>query len=52
MRLAGLFNLSDHLKRLSAFGGPIEELARIVNFEVFRLALVEALAYGDGAKDG
>jgi hypothetical protein len=26
MRQAGLFGLSDHLKRLSAFGDPLEEL--------------------------
>lgn len=52
MRQAGLFRLSDHLKRLSAFGDPLEELARIVNFEVFRPALVVALACGDGAKGG
>lgn len=52
MRQAGLFGLSDHLKRLSAFGDPLEELSRIVDFEVFRPALVEALAYGDGAKGG
>ena len=52
MRQAGLFGLSDHLKRLSAFGDPLEELVRIVDFEVFRPALVEALAYGDGAKGG
>jgi hypothetical protein len=44
MRQAGLFGLSDHLKRFSAFGDPLEELARIVDFEVFRPALVAALA--------
>ena len=52
MRQAGLFGLSDHLKRLSAFGDPLEELARIVDFEVFRPALVAALAYSDGARGG
>ncbi len=52
MRQAGLFGLSDHLKRLSAYGDPLEELVRIVDFEVFRPALVAALAYGDGAKGG
>jgi hypothetical protein len=26
MRQAGLFGLSDHLKRLSAYGDPLEEL--------------------------
>jgi hypothetical protein len=36
MRQAGLFGLSDHLKRLSAHGDPLEELGRIVDFEAFR----------------
>ncbi|TWH89487.1 IS5 family transposase [Sphingobium wenxiniae] len=52
MRQSGLFGLSDHLKRLSAHGDPLEELSRIVDFEVFRSTLVAALAYGDGSKGG
>ena len=52
MRQAGLFGLSDHLKRLSAYGDPLEELGRIVDFEAFRPVLSAALAYGDGAKGG
>jgi IS5 family transposase len=52
MRQAGLFGLSDHLKRLSAHGDPLEELSRIIDFEVFRPTLVAALAYGNGAKGG
>ncbi|MFC4595499.1 hypothetical protein [Sphingobium tyrosinilyticum] len=40
MRQAGLFGLSDHLKRLSARGDPLEELGRIVDFEAFRPVLV------------
>lgn len=52
MRHGGLFGLSDHLKRLSADGDPLEELGRIVDFEVFRPTLAAALAYGDGAKGG
>ena len=52
MRQAGLFGLSDHLKRLSAHGDPLEELGRIVDFEAFRPVLDAALAYGDGAKGG
>jgi hypothetical protein len=52
MRQAGLFGLSDHLKRLSAHGDPLEELSRIIHFEVFRPTRVAALAYGDGAKGG
>jgi IS5 family transposase len=52
MRQAGLFGLSDHLKRLSAHGDPLEELGRVVDFEAFRPILATALAYGDGAKGG
>src|SRR5665213_2009173 len=52
MKQAGLFGLSDHLKRLSANGDPLEELVRIVDFEGFRPILTNALAYSDGAKGG
>ena len=52
MRQAGLFGLSEHLKRLSAHGDPLEELGRIIDFEAFRPVLLSALAYGDGAKGG
>lgn len=52
MKQAGLFGLSDHLKRLSAHGDPLEELVRIVDFEGFRLILDGALAYSNGAKGG
>jgi IS5 family transposase len=41
MRQAGFFGLSDHLKWLLAFGDPLEELARVVEFEVFRLRLFD-----------
>lgn len=52
MRQAGLFGLSDHLKRLSAHGDPLEDLSRLIDFEGFRPTLVAALAYGDGARGG
>ena len=52
MRQAGLFGLSDHLKRLSAHGDPLEELSRIVDFETFRPTLGAALSYGVGVKGG
>jgi transposase, IS5 family len=32
MRQAGLFGLSEHLKRLSAHGDRLEELGRIIGF--------------------
>lgn len=52
MRQAGLFGLSDHLKRLSVYGDPLEELERIIDFEAFRPTLTAALAYADGTKGG
>jgi transposase len=52
MRQAGLFGLSDQLKRLSDCGDPLETISRVVDFEVFRPTLEKALAYGDGAKGG
>ena len=52
MRQWGLFGLSDPMKRLSADGDPLEVLARVVDFEVFRPTLVAALAYSDGARGG
>ena len=52
MRQAGLFGLSDQLKRLSDCGDPLETMSRVVDFEVFRPALDKALAYGDGAQGG
>ena len=33
MRQSGLFGLSDHMKRLSAEGDPLEALSRVVDFE-------------------
>jgi IS5 family transposase len=52
MRQAGLFGLSDHLKRISAHGDPLEVLGRVVDFEAFRATLDAALDYSDGAKGG
>jgi hypothetical protein len=52
MKQSGLFGLSDHLKRLSANGDPLEELGRIVEFEGIRVILDTALAHADGAKGG
>ena len=52
MRQAGLFGLSDQLKRLSDCGDPLETMGRVVDFEIFRPALEKALAYGAGAKGG
>jgi transposase, IS5 family len=52
MKQSGLFGLSDHLRRLSANGDPLEELGRIVDFEAFRVILENALGYADGTKGG
>ena len=45
-----MFGLSDHLKRLSANGDPLEELGRIVDFEGFRPLLETASAYSDARR--
>ena len=47
-----LFGVSDHLKRLSDSGDPLEVLDQVVDFESFRPFLIEALAYKDGRKGG
>lgn len=52
MKQAGLFGLSEHLKRLSAHGDPLEELGGLIDFEGFRPILEGALGYSDGAKGG
>ncbi|PNQ03978.1 hypothetical protein [Sphingobium sp. SA916] len=38
-----IVRISDHLKRLSAHGDPLEELGRVIDFEAFRPVLVVAL---------
>jgi hypothetical protein len=45
MKQPGLFGLSDHLKRLSANGDPLEVLVRIGEFDGFHVILDNALAY-------
>ena len=52
MHAPRLFDLSDHLARLSATGDPLEALERHVDFEAFRTVLMEALGYGVRAKGG
>jgi IS5 family transposase len=52
MKQARLFGLSDHLKRLSANGDPLEEPGRIVDFEGSRPILDNALAYSDSSNGG
>ncbi len=52
MRQAGLFGLPDHLRKLSATGDPLEVLAKVVDFEIFRKPLEAALDYSDDSKGG
>lgn len=52
MKQLGFFDLPDHLKRLSEAGDPLEEMARVIDFEAFRPLLDEALGYSDGSKGG
>jgi len=39
MNETGFFDLPNHLKRLSDAGDPLEEMARVIDFEAFRPAL-------------
>jgi IS5 family transposase len=48
----GFFDGEDRLKALSAAGDPLERLARVVDFEVFRGDLEAALSRSDRSKGG
>jgi transposase, IS5 family len=48
----GFFDSEERLKALSAAGDPLERLAAVVDFEVFRNDLEVALARSDRAKGG
>jgi hypothetical protein len=48
----GFFDGEERLKALSAAGDPLERLARVVDFEVFRGDLAAALSRSDRAKGG
>ena len=52
MRQTGLFGLPDHLRKLSTTSDPLEVLSKVVDFEVFREALEEALNYSNSARGG
>lgn len=49
---SGFFDLSDRYEALSAAGDPLERLAAVVDFEVFRGPLVAALRRGPRNKGG
>jgi len=48
----GFFDLSDRYAALSAAGDPLERLAAVVDFEVFRGPLIVALRRSDRGKGG
>jgi IS5 family transposase len=48
----GFFDGDERLKALSAAGDPLERLAQVIDFEVFRADLEAALSRSDRAKGG
>jgi transposase, IS5 family len=48
----GFFDRDERLEALSAAGDPLEPLAKVVDFEVFRSDLERALSRSDRAKGG
>src|SRR5215468_8200729 len=48
----GFFDRDERLKALSAAGDPLERLAQVVDFEVFRSDLEAALSRSDRTKGG
>ena len=48
----GFFDGDERLKALSAAGDPLERLAAVIDFEVFRGDLERALACSDRSKGG
>jgi len=48
----GFFDLSERYEALSAAGDPLERLAAVVDFELFRGPLIAALRRGSRAKGG
>ena len=49
---AGFFDIDERLKDLSAKGDDLERLKGLVDFEMFRAALREAVSRSDGSKGG
>lgn len=48
----GLFDVDERLRRLSDIGDQLEAYATVIDFEIFRSDLEQALAYSDGSKGG
>jgi len=51
-RQAGFFDVADRLRQLSAKGDDLERIARVVDFEMFRAELDQAVPRSDGSKGG
>jgi hypothetical protein len=51
-RRAGFFDVDERLRRLTDLGDQLLALAKVVDFEIFRPELSQALAYSEGAKGG
>ena len=48
----GFFDMDERLKALSAAGDPLERLAAVVDFELFRAELDAAFQRSDRGKGG
>ena len=48
----GFWSVEDRLRELSEQGDPLEKLQQIVDFELFRPVLMEALGGGERLKGG
>src|SRR3978361_1662692 len=51
-RQPGFFDVADQLQQLSALGDDLERIAGVVNFEMFRAELDQAVPRSDGSKGG
>src|SRR5580765_1836020 len=51
-RQSGFFDIDERLKELSAKGDDLERLNAIVDFEIFRPHLAQAVPRSDGSKGG
>ena len=51
-RQPGFFDLDSRLRELSAKGDDLERISALVDFEVFRRDLVQAVPRSDGKKGG
>ena len=52
MKQPGFWSVEDRLRELSEQGDPLEKLQEIVDFELFRPVLSEALGPADRSKGG